>query len=244
MDGGKLSGGVYTVEEGHWEFIGEVLKKTITSNPLHFGEFPYVCQFEAEIIRSCLDLHHGTKEQCGVTSSGGSESIFLAMLAYREWGRKERGITKPNIVLSNTAHAAFNKACFYLQIEIRKVPIKKDTSCDLKGIRNAIDSNTVALVASCPEYAFGNFDPVDEISKMALRKGIGLHIDACLGSFVNPFIEEAGFKRPCIFDFRNKGITSISCDPHKYGCGPKGLSVCMFRSYELRRNIMFAVSNW
>lgn len=111
-------------------------------------------------------------------------------------------------------------------------------------MRNAIDKNTVLLVASCPDYPFGFFDPAPAIGAMALEYGIGCHSDCCLGSYINPFTEEAGFKLPSIFDFRIEGVTSISCDPHKFCYGPKGLSTIMFRNKELRRLTWFAASAW
>jgi len=113
-----------------------------------------------------LNLYNAPKDACGLAPSGGTESILLAMLAYREWGRK-KGIHKPNIVAPITAHGAFDKACFYFDIELRKIHLKKDFSTDLDAIRNSIDSNTICLIASAPEYAFGLFDPVPAIAAIA-----------------------------------------------------------------------------
>jgi sphinganine-1-phosphate aldolase len=184
------------------------------------------------------------KTACGIGTSGGTESIMLCMLAYREQMKAEKGITKPNIVMSNTAHVAFDKAAFYFGIEIRKVPVGPDHKLDLRGIQNKIDSNTICLVASCPEYPFGTYDPISKIAALAQYNGIGCHSDCCLGSYINPFIDELGYKLPEVFDFRIPGITSISCDPHKYACGPKGFSVALFRTKELRDYQMFITSTW
>ena len=112
VDGGLVSGGVYISDEKHWDFIGEVMRKYIVANPLHMDEFKTVTQMEAEIIRWIANLYNGDQNSCGVLTSGGTESILLACLAYREKA-KARGVTKPNMVLNNTAHAAFDKACFY-----------------------------------------------------------------------------------------------------------------------------------
>jgi len=210
---------------------------------LHIVEFANIGQLEAEIIRMTLNLFNASEEACGLTTSGGTESILLAMLSYREWGRK-RGITTPNIVAPVTAHAAFEKACFYFGIEIRKVPLKKDFVVDLKKMRKLIDSNTVSLVASAPEYGFGMYDPVPEIAALALEYNINCHSDCCLGSYINPFTEEAGFKLPHLYDFKVPGVTSISCDPHKFCFGPKGCSVIMFRTNELRRNTFYTITGW
>jgi len=144
-------------------------------------------------------------------------------------------VTKPNIVASNTAHAAFDKAGFLFNIEVRKVPITKDFRMDFKALQRQVDSNTVCLIASSPEYPYGTYDPLPKIAALAKKWGIGCHNDCCLGSFVNPFIKQAGFDVPHDFDFRVPGVTSISCDPHKYGFGPKGVSTALFKTKELRQ---------
>jgi len=139
---------------------------------------------EAEIIRMIVNLFHGDSEACGVGTSGGTESILLAMLAYREQGLKTRGITKPNIVVSETAHSAFDKGAFYFGIELRKVPVTDKLICDVAGMRKAIDKNTVALVVSGPEYPFGNFDDIPAVCALAKYYNIGCHYDCCIG-FIN-----------------------------------------------------------
>lgn len=141
---------------------------------------------EAEIIRMVANLYHGDRSVCGLLTSGGTESILLACLAYKERG-KARGITNPNLVASQTAHAAFDKACFYFGIELRKVPITSEFKADFRAMRRAVDSNTIVIVASSPEYPYGSFDPLPQIAALALKKGIGCHSDCCLGSFLNPF---------------------------------------------------------
>lgn len=215
------------------------------TNPLHIDEFKYVLTSEAEIIRWTLEMYNGDhKTACGIVTSGGTESIMLSMLSYREKYRNERGITKPNIVMSHTAHVAFEKGAFYFGIEIKKVPIGKDYKLDLRAYENAIDSNTICLVTSNPEYPFGTYDPTTKIAALAMSYGIGCHSDCCLGSYVNPFIEELGYKLPQVFDFRVPGVTSISCDPHKYACGPKGASITLFRTKELRNYSMFVSTDW
>ena len=119
-----------------------------------------------------------------------------------------------------------------------------DFKADFDAMKWATDSNTVALIASAPEYGFGNYDPVNDIAAFALSKGIGCHVDACLGSYVNPFIEELGYKVPYQFDFSVPGVTSISADPHKYAGGPKGCSVVMFKDAELRNHQFFVCADW
>ena len=242
-EGGHVSGAVYIADQKHWDFIAKVQGMFIVTNPLHMDEFKSVVQMEAEIIRMVANLYQGGPESCGIVTSGGTESIILACLAYREIA-KEKGITKPNMVMSETAHAAFDKAEFYLGIELRKVPQTKDLRVDLKAMRRQIDSNTILLASSGPEYPYGNFDPLKEIAALAMKWGIGCHLDACLGSFNNAFSERAGYKLPELVDFRQPGVTSISVDPHKYAFGPKGLGVCLFRNGEIRKYQFFGTMKW
>jgi len=166
-DGGNLTGAVYTKDPEHWDFICDVMRATIVSNPLHIDEFRFVTQMEAEIIRWTLDLYNGNKEACGIVTSGGTESILLALLAYREKAKAEKGITQPNVVMSETAHCAFDKGGHYFGIEVRKIKMTKDYRCDVNAIKWAMDSNTICLVASAPEYAFGNYEPIAELAKIA-----------------------------------------------------------------------------
>jgi len=239
-----VSGAVYTADESHWDFIAEVMKHCIVTNPLHMDEFMYVTQCEAEILRWTLDLYNGDKDTCGMVTSGGTESIFQCVLAYRELYKEEKGITRPNIVMAETGHPAFDKACFYLKIELRKVPMTKEFKVNLYGMKQLIDSNTILLVASAPDYAYGLYEPVPQIAALAASYGIGCHSDCCLGSYINPFADELGYKLPCAFDFRVPGVTSISVDPHKYAYGPKGCSLALFRHKTLRNSALFVSSQW
>lgn len=154
----KISGCVYTPDQSHWDFVSDVMRRYIVTNPLHAEEYKMVTQFEAEVIRMCCNMYKGDNKTCGLISSGGTESIILAVLAYKEIA-KERGVTEPNMVMSNTAHAAFDKAAFYFGVELRKVPITKDYRCDFKALKAQVDSNTIMLVCSAPEYPYGNYDP-------------------------------------------------------------------------------------
>jgi sphinganine-1-phosphate aldolase len=165
-NGGKMSASVYCAQDDHWDFISQVMRETMEANPLWATEFSAIVQLEAEVIRMTLDLYHAPEGACGMAPSGGTESILLAMLAYRQWG-KERGITKPNVIVPVTAHGALDKACFYFDIELRKVDMKPDFSVDIDAMRRMIDSNTIALVGSAPDYAFGLFDDIPAIAALA-----------------------------------------------------------------------------
>jgi sphinganine-1-phosphate aldolase len=150
---------------------------------------------EAEIIRWTLNLYNGNDDACGVITSGGTESILLAMLSYREKYKSERGITKPNIVTSETVHSAFNKACFYFGIEMRHAQIDQTNyQCSVSNMASLIDANTICIVASTPEFAYGTIDAVEAIAKLAVKWSIGCHVDSCYGSFVFPFMSDLGYK--------------------------------------------------
>jgi glutamate/tyrosine decarboxylase-like PLP-dependent enzyme len=166
------------------------------------------------------------------------------MLAYREHARAERGIESPNIIKPETGHPAFDKACHLLGIELRRVPVDPETTLvDLDAVANAIDDRTAAMIASAPNYGYGTIDPVAELSDLALERGIGLHVDGCLGGFILPWGERLGYDIP-VFDFRIPGVTSISADTHKYAYGFKGTSVLAFRDRALRDGQYFFLTDW
>ncbi|HET7655220.1 MAG TPA: pyridoxal-dependent decarboxylase, partial [Acidimicrobiales bacterium] len=170
--------------------------------------------------------------------------ILHGMLAYREWGRQERGITRPNVVKPETAHPAFDKACHLFGIELRKAPIdEKTTQVDVGAVDALVDDDTVAIVGSACNYGYGTVDPMDELSDLALERGVGLHVDSCLGGFILPFGQKLGYDIP-VYDYRLPGVTSISADTHKYGYAFKGSSVCTFRDRALRNAQYFFLTDW
>ncbi|KAL6063333.1 Sphingosine-1-phosphate lyase 1 [Balamuthia mandrillaris] len=214
------------------------------SNPLHPDVFPGVRKMEAEVIAMVVKMFNGNEEACGTTTSGGTESILMACRAYREWGKAVKGITKPEIVVPSSVHCAFDKACDYFGIKLVHVPVSKKTwSADIEAMRRAITSNTVALVGSAPSFPHGTMDDIQGLAALARRYNVGLHVDSCLGGFLVPFMAKAGYPlRP--FDFRVPGVTSISCDTHKYGFAPKGSSVILYRNKELRSFQYFVAPDW
>jgi len=186
---GKVSGQVYHGGKELQHFVGRVYTLFALTNPLHPDVFPFVRKMEAETIRMCINMYHGGSECCGAMSSGGTESILLACLAYRERGRK-RGITRPEIVACVTVHAAFDKACHYFGIKLVHVPAGNDYRMDMAAAARAMGKNTVALVGSAPSYAQGVIDPIQALAELALKHDVGLHVDCCLGGFLIPFMAE------------------------------------------------------
>jgi sphinganine-1-phosphate aldolase len=241
----RFSGLVYHGGPELTGFINSVMNCFQWTNPLHFDCHGSVRKMEAEIVAMTVAMFNGVERgACGALTSGGTESIGMAIKAYRDWGRAVRGITSASIVMPITAHPAFDKACWFYGIEIIKVPVGSSGAVDAKELEKFIKYNTVAIVGSAVTYPHGTFDPIAELSELAYSRGIGLHIDSCLGSFIVPMLSKAGFKDIPIADFRLRGVTSISCDTHKYGFAPKGTSVVMYGSKELRSYHFFATADW
>jgi len=213
------------------------------SNPLHPDVFPAIRKMEAEIVAMCLRMYNNPTG-AGVTTSGGTESILMSVKTHRDWARAVKGISEPEMVVPASAHAAFNKAAAYFNVKLHSVPVDFETrQADLKRVRRAINSNTIMIVGSAINFPDGCQDDITALGKLAQKYNIGLHVDCCLGSFILPFLEKAGFPSEP-FDFRVEGVTAISCDTHKYGFAPKGSSVIMYRSAELRQYQYYVNPVW
>ncbi|KFP67832.1 Sphingosine-1-phosphate lyase 1 [Cariama cristata] len=176
-------------------------------------------------------------------TSGGTESILMACKAYRDLAY-ERGIKQPEMLVPVSAHAAFDKAAHYFGLKLIHIPLTKDMEVDIQAMRRAISKNTAMLVCSAPQFPHGVMDPIEEVAELAVKYKIPLHVDACLGGFLIAFMDKAGFplKRP--FDFRVKGVTSISADTHKYGYAPKGSSVVLYSDKKYRSYQFFIAPDW
>ncbi|KAL5528632.1 DPL1 [Sanghuangporus sanghuang] len=241
--GGRMSGAVYHGGEDMQQVIVDAFRKYCVSNPLHPDAFPAVRKMEAEIVAMCLRMYNNPTG-AGTTTSGGTESIIMAVKTHRDWARAVKGITEPEMVVPISAHAAFDKAAAYLKIKLHSIPVDPETrKVNVSRMRRAINSNTIMVVGSAINFPDGNMDDIPALSKLAKRYNIGLHVDCCLGSFIIPFLDRAGY--PCdVFDFRLEGVTSISCDTHKYGFAPKGSSVIMYRNAEFRRYQYYITTGW
>ncbi|KAG0142911.1 hypothetical protein CROQUDRAFT_81635 [Cronartium quercuum f. sp. fusiforme G11] len=242
---GKVSGAVYHGGADLAEVIGLAFSKYMISNPLHPDIFPGVRKMEAEVVRMVLDLYNvPTNEGAGTTTSGGTESILMACKTYRDWARDVKGITEPEMVIPISAHAAFDKAGEYFGIKVHHIPVDPQSrKVNVARVKRAINSNTIMLVGSAPNFPDGAIDDIVGLGKLAKKYKIGLHVDCCLGSFLVPFIEQCGFPMDP-FDFRVEGVTSISCDTHKYGFAPKGSSVIMYRSVTWRKYQYSVLTTW
>ncbi|EGW31697.1 sphingosine-1-phosphate lyase [Spathaspora passalidarum NRRL Y-27907] len=245
---GRVSGAVYHGGEELLDLQSEAYHKYAVANQLHPDVFPGVRKMEAEIVSMVLDIFNAPETGCGSTTSGGTESLLLTGLAAREYGKKNKGIIKPEVIAPVTVHAGIDKACSYFGMTLHKVDLDPETyQVDISKVKRLINKNTVLLVGSAPNYPHGIIDNIEELSKLALKYNIPLHVDACLGSFIVSFLERSkvhGDRPIPKFDFRLPGVTSISCDTHKYGFAPKGSSIIMYRNSKLRECQYYISSSW
>nr|XP_056706485.1 sphingosine-1-phosphate lyase 1 [Euleptes europaea] len=240
---GKVSGTVYSGEEKLTKLLVKVYEEFAWSNPLHPDVFPGLRKMEAEVVRMACTLFHGGPDCCGTLTSGGTESILMACKAYRDLAY-EKGIKYPEILAPVSAHAAFDKAAAYFGMKLVHIPLTQNMQVDVKAMKRAISRNTAMLVCSAPQFPHGIIDPIEEVAELAVKYKIPFHVDACLGGFLIVFMEKAGFPLKHLFDFRVKGVTSISADNHKYGYAPKGSSVVLYSDKKYRYYQFFVATDW
>ncbi|XP_064790619.1 sphingosine-1-phosphate lyase 1-like isoform X2 [Oncorhynchus masou masou] len=242
-ENGRVSGAVYWGDQTLTKLLVKVYGDFAWSNPLHPDIFPGVRKMEAEVVRMTCTLFNGGPNTCGTVTSGGTESILMACKAYRDMAY-ERGVKHPEIIAPISVHAAFDKAANYFGMKLVHIPLDKNSmKVDVKAMRRAISKNTAMLVCSAPQFPHGIIDPIEEVGKLALKYNIPLHVDACLGGFLIVFMAKANYPL-APFDFRVKGVTSISADTHKYGYAPKGSSVILYSDKKYRHYQYFVAPDW
>jgi sphinganine-1-phosphate aldolase len=244
---GYASGAVYHGDPGHVAFLSRVYTAQSQSNPLHPDLWPSATKFEAEIVAMTAAMlgggGDGGPEIAGTVTSGGTESILLAMKTYRDYAREHRGIAEPEIVAPVTAHAAFDKAARFFDMMLVRVPVDAGFRADLDALAVAVTGRTAVIVGSAPGFPHGVIDPIPQIAELAASRGVGCHVDACLGGFILPWARKLGYPVPP-FDFTLPGVTSMSADTHKYGYAAKGSSVILYRGKDLRRHQYYTVADW
>jgi sphinganine-1-phosphate aldolase len=228
--------------------ITELLKDAYTmffsENGLNPMAFPSLKKFEAEVVSMTANLLGGDDRATGNMTSGGTESILMAVKTAREWARANNPAnTVPEMILPQTAHPAFEKAAHYFSVKPVHIPVKSDFRADVAAIQAAITPNTILLVGSAPSYPQGVVDPIAEMAAIARHQDILFHVDACVGGFMLPFVRRLGYPVPD-FDFRVPGVTSISVDLHKYAYAAKGASVILYKTRALRRHQFFVHTDW
>jgi glutamate/tyrosine decarboxylase-like PLP-dependent enzyme len=245
VNGGRLFGLVYPSGRGDIEeLIAEVNSRYLFGNALNPFRFPELAALETEVIEAVASLLHrpASARRAGAMTSGGTESILLAMLAHRQRARA-RGIARPQILAPASAHPAYAKAAHYFDLEHVQIPLDDMWRADVEAARALVNERTAVVVASAFSYPYGIMDPVEELASLAAEAGAGCHVDACIGAFVLPFLERLGHDVPP-FDFRVPGVTTMSADIHKYGYVPKGASVVLHRSDDWMEAQGFLYDKW
>ena len=241
---GKVWCLVYNAGEELSGFLKEAYTTYFSENALNPSAFPSLKRMEAEAVSMTTHLLGGGPNTVGNMTSGGTESILMAVKTAREWAKVHKPRVKnPKMILPSSAHPAFEKGAHYFGLEPVHVPVRADFTADPKAIRKAITRDTVMLVGSAPSYPQGVVDPIEEIAAIAKQKGLLCHVDACVGGMMLPFVRALGYDVPP-FDFSVDGVTSMSTDLHKYGYAAKGASVIMYSSPELRKLQYFAYTDW
>ena len=210
-------------------------------NGLDPTAFPSIVALERRVVGATAARLGGDDATPGIFTSGGTESIILAVKAARD---ARPDVAAPEIVVPVTAHAAFHKAGAYLGVRVVSTPVDHKTfRADPALMASACTEETVLVVASAPSYAHGVVDPVAAIAADAAARGIPCHVDACVGGWLLPWLAEAGAPVPA-FDLSVPGVTSLSCDLHKFGYAPKGASVLLFRDEAMRLRAYYACAAW
>jgi len=242
--GGRVFSLVYHGGDAHYAFLKEAHGQFFSENGLNPLAFQSLKRMEKDVSRMTATLLHGDANAVGTMTSGGTESLLLAVKTYRDLARKKRPwIRRPNVVLPVSAHPAFDKAGHYFGVRLKKAPLGPDMRVDVAKLARLVDRNTVMIAASAPQYPHGVIDPIEEIGELAARKNIPFHVDACVGGFVLPFLERLGLPVPR-WDFRVPGVTSISADVHKYGYAAKGASTITYRSIDYLKHQFFVATDF
>jgi sphinganine-1-phosphate aldolase len=240
---GRTFGMVYDGGPEVHEVARAAAELFLHENALNTRAFPSLAEIQSEVVGATAELFHGPSTAAGFMTSGGTESILMAVKAARERAHEERGVTAPNMVIASSAHAAFHKAAHYFGVTAHKVDVDADWRADVDAMAARVGDDTVLVVGSAPQYPQGVIDPIPELAELAASVGASMHVDACMGGFVLPFMELNGDVIPP-WDFRVEGVTTISADIHKLGYAPKGASVLVHRTKELRRYQTFVFDDW
>ncbi|HSJ52345.1 MAG TPA: aspartate aminotransferase family protein, partial [Anaerolineae bacterium] len=243
---GRVFGLIYHAGDEIEDLLQEAFTLFFAENGLNPAAFPSLRKFETEVVAMSASLLGGDDQVAGTMTSGGTESLLLAVKTARDWARAHRPETlreAPEMVVPLTGHPALDKAAHYFGVKAVHVPVGDDFRAVPDAMAAAITPNTILMVGSAPSYPQGVVDPIPELAAIAQAKGLLFHVDACVGGFILPFARALGHPVP-EFDFRVPGVTSLSADLHKYGYAAKGASVILYRTRELRRFQFFIYTDW
>jgi len=235
---------VFRASEDVSKVVENALSMFVFENGLSPFAFPSLLRMETEVVAMTADLLHGGDTAAGNMTSGGTESIIMAVKAARDYAREKRPqVKEPEMIIPRSAHPAFNKAAYYLGLKTVAVPTSESSEVDLDAFGKAFNSNTIFAMGSAFSYPHGVIDPIEKMAAIADKKGVWFHVDSCVGGFILPFLERLGYPIPP-FDFRVPGVWSMSADIHKYGYVSKGASTITYRNGELRKYQLFVYTDW
>ena len=241
---GKSWSLVYYVDDDYYGFLKQAHNSYFSENGLNPMAFQSLKSLEDDVVSMTAKMLHGGEDAVGTMTSGGTESILMAMKAYRDRAKKKKPwLLRPEIILPTTAHVAFDKAAHYFGLRIKRASVDDNGQVEVRKVAQLINRKTILIVGSAPQYPHGTIDPIQELGTLAQRRQIPLHIDACFGGFILPWLEKIGVPIPA-WDFRVPGVTSISADLHKYGYAAKGASTIIYRDMTYLTHQFFITTEW
>ncbi|HRH57591.1 MAG TPA: aminotransferase class V-fold PLP-dependent enzyme, partial [Chitinophagales bacterium] len=240
---GKFFGYVYYPGDEYYKIIKEAYAKFSVTNALNPAVFSSLKRMENEVVQIAASLLHGDENISGSMTSGGTESIFMAVKAAKEWAKKNKHTKNPLMLLAETAHPAFCKAADTMEFNYRLIKVDSNYQLDIEDLKKHLSTDVVFIVGSAPSYPQGIIDPIEAMAAIAKQHKCLLHVDACVGGFILPFLKMEGVDLPK-FDFEIDGVTSMSADVHKYGYAAKGASVVLYKNAELRKGQFYVKTDW
>lgn len=232
---GRLLTGIYEPSAEAAALAREAYGRFLGANALYIDLYPSLVELEREVVAAVAELVRGEPGTVGNVTSGGTESIMLAVKTARDRARARRpDADPPQMVLPVTAHPAFHKAAHYLGVEPVVTPVGADFRADVDAVRRAVTDRTILVVGSAPCYSHGVVDPIPELGAVAADAAALLHVDGCVGAIPLGIMRLMGEDVPD-FDFAVPTVSTISADLHKYGYVPKNASVLLYRDASLRR---------
>lgn len=241
---GKTAVYVFNAGEDVLQVQKDAYTLYMSENGLGPMAFPSLKQMEEEVVGMGLSILHGPENAAGNITSGGTDSITMAILSARDFARDHKGInSSANIVVPWSAHPAFSKASRLMDLEVRRVATGPDLLADVEAMAGEVDKNTILIAGSAPSFPYGLIDPISKLGELAEAKGVWLHVDACVGGYIAPFVRMNGTDIPP-FDFEVPGVNSMSADLHKYGYCAKGASTVFYRDESLQKYMIFDHDDW
>ncbi len=241
---GKISGLLYYAGDDVIQVAHDAYAMYFNENAVYPKVFPSLARMEEEVIDLSLALLNGGDRAAGSMTTGGTESIFLAIKTARDWARANKPVNgTPEILMSRTAHPAFDRAAELMDMKVVRLAPRPDFRADVDAMADAITDNTIMMVGSAPEYPHGIVDPITDLGKLAQSRDLWLHVDCCIGGFIAPFVRKLGYPIPD-FDFSVPGVRSISADVHKNGYAAKGASTVLYSDAEYLKYQGFEFDQW